>query len=57
VASSPPVQGGRQLFSNVARLGFAAAYDSPSLNNEVSSVPSVERATNSGGLIGSVCFD
>ncbi|XP_057530861.1 uncharacterized protein LOC130809206 [Amaranthus tricolor] len=31
VASSPPIEG-RQLFSSVARLGFAAGCDSPSLN-------------------------
>lgn len=32
VSSSPPVVGGRNLFSNVTRLGFAAGHDSPSLN-------------------------
>ncbi|KAE8650799.1 RING finger protein 10 isoform X2 [Cucumis sativus] len=32
-SSSPPV-GGRQLFSSVTRLGFAAAHDSPSLRIE-----------------------
>lgn len=55
VASGPPIQGGRQLFSNVARLGFAAAYDSPSLNNEVSPVPNMERATNSGSRNQGAC--
>ncbi|KAG9141899.1 hypothetical protein Leryth_009278 [Lithospermum erythrorhizon] len=33
VSSSPPAYGERQLFSNVARLGFAAGYDSPGLKN------------------------
>ncbi|XP_019447407.1 PREDICTED: RING finger protein 10 isoform X2 [Lupinus angustifolius] len=31
MSSSPPVVGERKLFSNVTRLGFAAAHDSPSL--------------------------
>ncbi|XP_047175518.1 RING finger protein 10 [Vigna umbellata] len=31
VSSSPPVAGERKSFSNVTRLGFAAAHDSPSL--------------------------
>ncbi|KAK8556970.1 hypothetical protein V6N13_064952 [Hibiscus sabdariffa] len=34
ISSSPPVTGERQLFSNVTRLGFAAAHDSPSLKIE-----------------------
>ncbi|KAL5154419.1 RING finger protein 10 [Glycine soja] len=31
ISSSPPLAGERKLFSNVTRLGFAAAHDSPSL--------------------------
>ncbi|CAK7348114.1 unnamed protein product [Dovyalis caffra] len=34
MSSSPPVAGERILFSNVARLGFAAGHDSPSLKIE-----------------------
>lgn len=34
VSSSPPTVGGRGLFSNVTRLGFAAAHDSPALKPE-----------------------
>ncbi|KAL9241811.1 hypothetical protein vseg_015876 [Gypsophila vaccaria] len=49
VASSPPVQGGRQLFANVARLGFAAGGDSPSLSRqEASSQPTMEGSSNAG---------
>ncbi|KAM0947130.1 putative transcription factor C2H2 family [Dioscorea sansibarensis] len=33
-STSPPIIEGRKLFSNVARLGFAAAHDSPSLKSE-----------------------
>ncbi|KAH7664016.1 putative E3 ubiquitin ligase protein [Dioscorea alata] len=33
-STSPPIIEGRKLFSNVARLGFAAAHDSPSLKYE-----------------------
>lgn len=54
--SSPPVPGGRLLFSNVARLGFAAAHDSPSLNDHEASPPAnVERATNSGSRNDGAC--
>ncbi|KAF6169656.1 hypothetical protein GIB67_004048 [Kingdonia uniflora] len=39
-STSPPVTSERKLFSNVTRLGFAAAHDSPSLGVEESgSVP------------------
>ncbi|KAK9749952.1 hypothetical protein RND81_02G161200 [Saponaria officinalis] len=49
VASSPPVQGGRQLFANVARLGFAAGGDSPSLcRQETTSRPPTETSSNAG---------
>ncbi|KAL9251688.1 E3 ubiquitin-protein ligase RNF10-like protein [Drosera capensis] len=33
-SSSPPIHDSRTLFSNVIRLGFAAAHDSPSLRSE-----------------------
>ncbi|XP_008791034.2 RING finger protein 10 [Phoenix dactylifera] len=42
-SSSPPVTGERKLFSDVARLGFAAAHDSPSLRTE-------ERTDSSGKM-------
>jgi len=35
-SSSSPVPGGRQLFSNVARLGFAAGCDPPALKMDES---------------------
>ncbi|KAF8013072.1 hypothetical protein BT93_I1060 [Corymbia citriodora subsp. variegata] len=34
MSSSPPTVGERKTFSNVTRLGFAAAHDSPALKNE-----------------------
>lgn len=34
MSSSPPAVGERKTFSNVTRLGFAAAHDSPALKNE-----------------------
>lgn len=42
-STSPPVTGERKLFSDVTRLGFAAAHDSPSLRTE-------ERIDLSGSL-------
>lgn len=36
-SSSPPFVGERILFSNVARLGFAAGHDSPALKIEETS--------------------
>ncbi|KAJ0969264.1 hypothetical protein J5N97_022141 [Dioscorea zingiberensis] len=33
-STSPPIITGRKLFSNVTRLGFAAAHDSPSLKSD-----------------------
>lgn len=35
-STSPPVTGERKLFSDVTRLGFAAAHDSPSLKADES---------------------
>ncbi|KNA16499.1 hypothetical protein SOVF_088410 [Spinacia oleracea] len=53
VASSPSVQG-RLLFSNVARMGFAAACDSPSLNiQETATVADIGRTSSSNGPNGS----
>ncbi|KAL2939615.1 RING finger protein 10 [Bienertia sinuspersici] len=53
-ASSPPSVQGRQLFSNVARLGFAAGCDSPSLNFQESTPDaSPGRTSSSGGPNGS----
>ncbi|KAG1370201.1 putative RING finger protein 10 [Cocos nucifera] len=42
-STSPPVTGERKLFSDVTRLGFAAAHDSPSLRAE-------ERTDSSGNM-------
>ncbi|XP_010929676.1 uncharacterized protein [Elaeis guineensis] len=42
-STSPPVAGERKLFSDVTRLGFAAAHDSPSLRAE-------ERTDSSGHM-------
>ncbi|GMH25686.1 hypothetical protein Nepgr_027529 [Nepenthes gracilis] len=55
VASSPPVYGERKLFSNVTRLGFAAAHDSPSLKIEESLQPvqNRDRASDSSASNGS----
>ncbi|XP_074309205.1 uncharacterized protein LOC141643796 isoform X2 [Silene latifolia] len=49
VALSPPVNGGRQLFANVARLGFAAGGDSPSLNRQEASFQSTMESSSSAG--------
>ncbi|CAI9111646.1 OLC1v1011929C1 [Oldenlandia corymbosa var. corymbosa] len=53
ISSSPPnIVGERQSFSNVARLGFAAGHDSPTLKTDGSdsSCPNeVGRRSNSGG--------
>lgn len=54
VASSPSVQG-RLLFSNVARMGFAAACDSPSLNiQETATVADIGRTSSSNGPNGTL---
>ncbi|XWS40517.1 hypothetical protein CRYUN_Cryun17cG0001900 [Craigia yunnanensis] len=54
ISSSPPVAGERKLFSNVARLGFAAGHDSPSLKiEEGNTVHNNEVATDSTCVAGS----
>ena len=53
VSSSPPVVGERKLFSNVTRLGFAAAHDSPSLKiQEASSLHNQNAVADSSGTAG-----
>ncbi|XP_058092939.1 uncharacterized protein LOC131239312 [Magnolia sinica] len=55
-STSPPVLGERKLFSDVTRLGFAAAYDSPSLKAEepvVDASSSMEASGGPSSLIGS----
>ncbi|XP_021298041.1 RING finger protein 10 isoform X2 [Herrania umbratica] len=50
ISSSPVVIGERKLFSNVTKLGFAAAHDSPSLKiDEGNTVQNNEVATDSTG--------
>lgn len=52
-SSSPPTVGERKLFSNVAKLGFAAGHDSPALKVEdAQSLSELEVASNSSGLNG-----
>ncbi|GAB2284090.1 hypothetical protein Dimus_018563 [Dionaea muscipula] len=52
-SSSPPVHGERILFSNVIRLGYAAAHDSPSLKaEELQPVQNRERTSDSLRLTG-----
>ncbi|XP_039026072.1 RING finger protein 10-like isoform X2 [Hibiscus syriacus] len=54
VISSSPVTGERKLFSNVTRLGFAAAHDSPSLKIEEGNGTHYNGvATDSSGSAGS----
>ncbi|XVE84238.1 hypothetical protein DITRI_Ditri16bG0154700 [Diplodiscus trichospermus] len=54
ISSSPPVTGERKLFSNVTRLGFAAAHDSPSLKTEEgNSMHNNVVSTDSTGISGS----
>ncbi|OIT28669.1 hypothetical protein A4A49_18343 [Nicotiana attenuata] len=54
-SSSSPVPGGKQLFSNVARLGFAAGCDPPALKTDEprrdSTVASVLSGTRSSGTM------
>ena len=51
-SSSSPVPGGRQLFSNVARLGFAAGCDPPALKmDESARGSSVAAGTRSPGIL------
>ncbi|XAR52059.1 hypothetical protein NMG60_11006909 [Bertholletia excelsa] len=56
---SPPTVGERKLFSNVARLGFAAGHDSPALKiDDVQSLSNREIISDSTGLrnAGTVSF-
>ncbi|KAF5725587.1 RING finger protein 10-like [Tripterygium wilfordii] len=51
ISSSPPVVAERRLFSSVAKLGFAAGYDSPSLKIDETDAPhNNEVANNSSGV-------
>ncbi|RYR54224.1 hypothetical protein Ahy_A06g029485 isoform C [Arachis hypogaea] len=53
MSSSPPVVGERKTFSNVTRLGFAAAHDSPSLQiQETSSTHNNNTVTSPTGTTG-----
>uniref|UniRef100_A0A2N9GSE1 RING finger protein 10 n=1 Tax=Fagus sylvatica TaxID=28930 RepID=A0A2N9GSE1_FAGSY len=53
-SSSPPIVGERKLFSNVTRLGFAAAHDSPSLKiQEPNPLPDTGVTSNPSGIDGS----
>ncbi|CAH9125159.1 unnamed protein product [Cuscuta epithymum] len=63
ISSSPPAVQGRQLFSNVAKLGFAAAHDSPALKlgespltTETSHSSSVERGARHAGTTATLTF-
>ncbi|KAL6960360.1 hypothetical protein U1Q18_038125 [Sarracenia purpurea var. burkii] len=52
-SSSPPTVGERVLFSNVARLGFAAGHDSPTLKIEdAHSLPKPDVSSDSSGVVG-----
>ncbi|XP_065866313.1 uncharacterized protein [Euphorbia lathyris] len=57
MSSSPPLVGERILFSNVTRLGFAAAPDSPALKVEENKALSSSKVTNSSsGASGTPTF-
>ncbi|XP_057482689.1 LOW QUALITY PROTEIN: uncharacterized RING finger protein P8B7.23 [Actinidia eriantha] len=52
-SSNPPTIGERKLFSNVARLGFAAGHDSPALKiDDTRSLPNPEVASDSSDILG-----
>ncbi|KAH7577126.1 hypothetical protein JRO89_XS01G0209200 [Xanthoceras sorbifolium] len=54
ISSSPPNVGGRRLFSNVTRLGFAAGHDSPALKSEDANAShNTEVSNGSSGISGS----
>lgn len=55
-STSPPVTGDRKLFSDVTRLGFAAAHDSPSLNAEesIDSLSTLETTGEASRLTGTI---
>lgn len=57
VSSSPPVAGERKSFSNVTRLGFAAAHDSPSLQiQETSGLHNNNTTIDSSAPTGIICL-
>ena len=57
ISSSPPVAGERKSFSNVTRLGFAAAHDSPSLQiQETSGLHNNNTTTDSSAPTGNICL-
>nr|GMC99538.1 RING finger protein 10 isoform X1 [Ipomoea batatas] len=51
ISSSPPAVAGKLLFSNVARLGFAAGHDSPALKLE-DALPKIGASQNTSGETG-----
>ncbi|XP_059645281.1 uncharacterized RING finger protein P8B7.23 [Cornus florida] len=52
-SSSPPTVGERKLFSNIARLGFAAGHDSPALKvEEAHLLPIIRGASDSSNVTG-----
>lgn len=53
-STSPPVTGERKLFSDVTRLGFAAAHDSPSLkaDESIDALSTLEMTGESSRLTG-----
>jgi len=57
VSSSTPVAGEKKSFSNVTRLGFAAAHDSPSLQiQETSGLHNNNATTDSSATTGIICL-
>lgn len=55
VSASSPSVGERPLFSNVTRLGFAAAHDSPALKIEEARIlPKTDAASNSSTVSGNI---
>lgn len=56
ISSSPPLAGERKSFSNVTRLGFAAAHDSPSLQiQETSGLHNNNTTADSSVTTGIIC--
>jgi len=56
-STSPPINSERKKFSDVTRLGFAAAHDSPSLRAESSADPTgnIEKSgdtSDTQGIVG-----
>lgn len=55
VSASPPSVGDKPLFSNVTRMGFAAARDSPALKIEEAHIlPKTDVASNSSSVSGNI---